>query len=148
MFEILDNIYIDRFLLLAFAKYILFQIYSHFIRNCTLYTFWRLWKLFFFFFLKTPVTFLTQEWLVVAARASMNNIFNVLLICLQYTLLFKLPDFSLKCRFTITPNSQSLKFKASVLCEIFPFLKKAGIVIHFLNLLIVTELLLWNRKER
>ena len=32
--------------------------------------------------------------------------------------------------------------------EIFSFLKQAGIVIHFLNLLIVIQLILWNRKER
>ena len=32
--------------------------------------------------------------------------------------------------------------------EIFPLLKQAGIVIHFLSLLILIELLLWNRKER
>ena len=32
--------------------------------------------------------------------------------------------------------------------EIFQFLKQVGIVIHFLSLLIVTELLLWDEKER
>ena len=32
--------------------------------------------------------------------------------------------------------------------EIFPFLKQAGTVIHFLNLKTVTKLLLWKRKER
>ena len=32
--------------------------------------------------------------------------------------------------------------------ENFPFLKQAGILIHFFNLFIVTELLFWNRKER
>ena len=31
--------------------------------------------------------------------------------------------------------------------EIFPFLKQAGTVIHFLNLKTVTKLL-WKRKER
>ena len=46
------------------------------------------------------------------------------------------------------PKDQFLKVKASVLYEIFLFLKQAGIVIHFLNLKIVTELLLSNRKER
>ena len=65
--------------------------------------------------------------------SSMNNIVNVLSIGLQYTL--SLND--LKC--------QSLKFKASVLYEIFLFLKQTGILIHFL---IVTELLLWKRKDR
>ena len=32
--------------------------------------------------------------------------------------------------------------------EIFPFLKQTVSVIYFLNLLIVIESLLWNRKER
>ena len=45
MSEILDNIYIDRFLLLAFVKYILSQIHSHCIWNCT---FWRSRKFLFF----------------------------------------------------------------------------------------------------
>ena len=39
MSEILDNIYIDRFLLLAFVKYILSQIYSHCMRNCSFWYF-------------------------------------------------------------------------------------------------------------
>ena len=43
---------------------------------------------------------------------SMNNIFNVLLIGLQYTLSFKLPDFGFKCLVTITETLQFLKFKA------------------------------------
>ena len=44
------------------------------------------------------------------------------------------------------PKDQSLKVKASVLYEIFLFLKQAGILIQFLSLKIVTESLLWNRK--
>ena len=47
---------------------------------------------------------------------------------------------------TIMPKDQSLKVKASVLYEIFLFLKQAGILIQFLSLKIVTESLLWNRK--
>ena len=39
MFEILNNIYIDRLLLLAFVKYILPQLYSYFIQNCTFWYF-------------------------------------------------------------------------------------------------------------
>ena len=35
MSEILDNIYIDEFLLLAFVRYFLLQTYSHCIWNCT-----------------------------------------------------------------------------------------------------------------
>ena len=45
---------------------------------------------------------------------SVNNIFNVLSIDLQYTLPFKLPDLGVKCLVTITPKYQSLKFKASI----------------------------------
>ena len=45
---------------------------------------------------------------------SMNNIFNILSIGLQYTLSFKWPDFGLKCGATITPKGQSIKFKAIV----------------------------------
>ena len=78
----------------------------------------------------------------------LNNIFSVLAIDLQYTLSFKWPNSDLKCSVTIMPKDQFLKVKASVLYEIFLFLKQAGIVIHFLNLKIVTELLLSNRKER
>ena len=40
---------------------------------------------------------------------SVNNIFDVLSIGLQYTLSFKRLDFGLKCLVTITPNVQSLK---------------------------------------
>ena len=39
-----------------------------------------------------------------------------------------------------------LKFKASVLYEIFPFLKQAGTVIYFLNLKIATKL--WIKREK
>ena len=43
--EILDNIYIDRFLIVAFVKYILSQII---VFGTALFdTFWRLWKFFF-----------------------------------------------------------------------------------------------------
>ena len=149
MSEILNNIYIDRFLLVAFVKYILSQVYSHLFGTLLFDTFWRLWKLLFFeekkikivvyiFFIEKPATSLTQEWLVVESCP----------IGLQYILSFKWPDCSLKCRVPITLKGQSLKFKANVLYEISLFLKQAGIVIHFLNLLIVTKLLSWNRKER
>ena len=46
--------------------------------------------------------------------SSINNIFNVLSIDLQYTLSFKRPNFGLKCLVKITPKVQSLKFKANV----------------------------------
>ena len=76
--KVLDNIVIDRFLLLAFVKYILSQIYSHCIQSCTFFdTLYRLWKLSFskenifkvsfylcFFYPKTSNS-ITQEWLVV-----------------------------------------------------------------------------------
>ena len=134
----MDNI--DRSLLLAFVKYILLQIYSHFFElysrilsedcvNCC--------------FLKK--TFLKSS--IYFGHSKNGNFHNSGMVGR-----WKLPDssmnniFGLKCCVTITPKGQSLKFKASVLYEIFPFLKQAGIVILFLNLLIVTELLVWNRK--
>ena len=45
---------------------------------------------------------------------SMNSIFNVLWIGLQYILSYKRPDFHLKCLVTITAKVQSLKFKANL----------------------------------
>ena len=73
--------------------------------------------------------------------SSMNNIFNILSIGLHCTLSFKRPDFGLKCLVTLTPKTQSLKFKSM-------YKWNRRIVPHFLNLLIVIELLLWNRQER
>ena len=73
-----DNISIDRFLLVAVVKYILSQIYSHCIQNCTFwyfmeivetFVFWRKYfqslLIFMFFFIPKPVISITQEWLVV-----------------------------------------------------------------------------------
>ena len=161
MSEILNNINIDRFLLVAFVKYILSQVYIHCIWDCTFWyfmkivktvVFWRkIFKIIVYLFFY-PKTSNVLKLGMVGRRnlpdPSMNNIFHVLSIDLQYNLSFKWPDFGLKWRVTITPKGQSLKFKARVLYEIFPFLKQTGIVIHFLNLMIVTESLLWNKKER
>ena len=90
----------------------------------------------------------SEKWLVremIGQRklpdSSMNNIFNVLSIGLHCTLSFKRPDFGLKCLVTTTPKVQSLKFKSM-------YKWNRRIVPHFLNLLIVIELLLWNRQER
>ena len=44
----------------------------------------------------------------------MKNIFDVLLITLQYTLSLKWPNFGLNCLVTITSNRQSLKFKTNI----------------------------------
>ena len=103
--------------------------------------------LYLFIFVQKPVTSIAMVDRGKLSNLSLNNIFSVLSIGLPYTLSFKWPDFCLKFRVTIMPKGQSLKFKVSVLYEIFPFLKQAGIVIHVLNLKIVTELLLWNRKR-
>ena len=120
-----------------------------------------MWKLLFFeenifkvllylclCFIQKPVTSITQTWLVremIGQRklpdSSMNNIFNILSIGLHCTLSFKRPDFGLKCLVTTTPKVQSLKFKSM-------YKWNRRIVPHFLNLLIVIELLLWNRQER
>ena len=90
----------------------------------------------------------SEKWLVremIGQRklpdSSMNNVFNVLSIGLHCTLSFKRPDFGLKCLVTTTPKVQSLKFKSM-------YKWNRRIVPHFLNLLIVIELLLWNRQER
>ena len=79
MSETLDNIYIDRFLLLAFVKYILSQIYSH----CTQ----RLYLLIlsgdcgnFWFF---------EENILKNYCHNSGVVSNVLSIGLQYTLSFK-----------------------------------------------------------
>ena len=149
MSEVLNNIYIDRFLLVVFVKYILSQIYSYCIWNCTFWYFMEIVENGIFFYPKTSnFLILGMVGRKKLPDTSMSNIFNVLSIDLQYTLSFKWPDFGLKCRVTTTPKDQSLKFKASVLYEIFPFLKQGGIAIHFLNFMVVTQLLLWNRKER
>ena len=66
---------------------------------------------------------------------SMSNIFSVLSIVFIYMTSFW-PEVQ-SCY--NNAKGQSLKLKASVLYETFPILKQAGIVIHFLNLKIVTE---------
>ena len=43
-----DNIYIDRFLLVDFVKYILSQIYSHPIQSCTFWYFLEIMETFAF----------------------------------------------------------------------------------------------------
>ena len=136
MYEILNNIYLARLLLVAFVKYILSQIYGHVFGTVLLDTFWKLWKLLFFeqktFKIVVYLFFLSRNQQLPNSgifgrrklpNLSMNNIFNVLLIVLQYTISFKWPDVSLKCYVTITVKGQSIKFKASVLYGIFPFLK-------------------------
>ena len=124
MSEILDNIYTDRFLHVAFVKYILSQII---VFGTVLFdTFWRLWNLFFKgnifkslliflpFFIRKPIISVTQAGRRKLSDPSMNNSFDVLSISLQYTLSFKWPSFGLKCLVTITLKRQSLKFKVSV----------------------------------
>ena len=111
-----------------------------------------IFKIILYLFIFYPKTSIFHKSGMVRCRKlpdlSLNNIFSALAIGLQYTLSFKWSDSVLKCRITIMPKGQSLKLKVGVLNVIFPFLKQAGIVIHFLNLKIVTELLLWNIKER
>ena len=67
----------------------------------------------------------------------MNNINGVLSIDLQDTISFKWPNFDLKYLVTIR-----------LVYEIFPFLKQVGLAIHFLSLLVIIQLLLWNNKKR
>ena len=146
MFKILHNIYIDRFLLVAFIK----NIFYH--RSAAMY-FWILSgdcgnccflkKIFlksshiYLFFIQEPVTSITHEWLVVESYPTSQWV-TILVFYRLFS--FTWPHFGLKCsRVTIMPKGQSLELKASVLYETFPILKQAGIVIHFLNLKIVTE---------
>ena len=109
---ILDNIYIDRFLLVAFVKYILSQIYSHCIQNSTFWYFLEVVETFafifiFLFYLKTD-NFNNSE--IADCRKlpnpSMNKIFNVLSIGLQYSLSYKWSDFGLKCLVAIMPKER------------------------------------------
>ena len=69
-----------------------------------------------FLFYRKTINFRNSE--IVRRRKlpdpSMNNIFNALSIALQFAVSFKRPDFGLKFLVTITPNFQSLKFKANV----------------------------------
>ena len=62
--------------------------------------------------MKKPVT---KVWRRKLPDLSLNNIFSVLSIGLQYTLSFKWPDFGPKLRVPKLPKGQSLKFKVSVL---------------------------------
>ena len=127
--KILDNIYNDRFLLVDLLN-IFYHRSTAIVFGTVLFdSFLRLWKLFCFlkkifskssyiygFFYPKTSNFDNSG---MAGRGnlsdtSMNNIFNVLLIGLQYTLWFKQLDFGLKCLVTITSKGQSLKFKASI----------------------------------
>ena len=147
--EVLGSIYIDRFQRVAFVKYILSQIYNHCIQNCK---FWLYGDCRNFCFLKKilpksyvffcPKTSHFHNPSMIGFRklcdSSMNNIFNVLSIGLQYTLSFKWTDVGLKCLIIITSKGQSLNSRQ--VYEKFPILKQSIIVIHFLSLLIVIEL--------
>ena len=109
MSKILDNMYIDRSLLVAFVKYILSQIYSHCIRNCT-----------FWYFLAIVETFVFEEnifevflYLCCFVYPKTINfhtsgiVGNVPSIGLQYTLSFKWSDFGLKCIVRLLSNCLS-----------------------------------------
>ena len=91
MFEVLDNIYIDRFLLLAFVKYNLSQIYSHFIRNCTTFRY-LLAIAEKNFFLKKILSKVSYIYVFYPKPINFHNlgiVTNALLIGLQYTLPIK-----------------------------------------------------------
>ena len=154
--EVLDSIFIDRFLLVAFVKYILSQIYNHCIQNFTFwyfmeivetFAFWRKYFqiLLYLFFYQKPVTSITQEWLVVESCLTPQWITFSMFYRLIY-ILFKWPDFRLKCLVTITPKARSLKFKASVWN--IPISETGRNCNSLLSLLMIIELLSWNRKER
>ena len=124
--EVLDIIYIDRFQLVAFFKYIVSQIYNYCIQNCYFmeivetFVFWRKYfqSLLTFIFCFYPKTSNFYNPRIIGRRklcdSLMNNIFNVLLIGFQCTLSFKWTDFDLKCLVIITSKVLSSKFKAIV----------------------------------
>ena len=123
IFEILDNIYVDRFLLSAFAKYILSQIYGHCILNCTFWYFLEIVKILFFeenifkvflFFYPKTSNFHISKMVCHRKLPNLSKNSNVLLISLQYTISFKWPAFAVICLVKIMAKVQSLKFKASV----------------------------------
>ena len=149
MSKILGNVYIESGLIKAFAKYILSQLYSHYTRNCTFGTFWRLQKLLLCDqnFILVRETSTTGEWLIKKKLPypPLNRIFNILSFRLQHTFSFEWPDFCLKCLVTAMSEGQSPKFKGCV-CNT-PISEIKHNVIHFLELLIVIELMLWYWKE-
>ena len=157
--KVLDNIFVYRFLFVASVKYILPDLqplYSEpyfLIVNGDCGNFCFLKKIFSkssYIYIFYPKTSNFHNAGMICRRKLPDlqwiTFFNVLSIRLQYTISFKWPDFGLKCLVTITQKGQSLKFKASVWN--IPIFETGGIVIHFISLLMVTELLLWNRKER
>ena len=115
MSAILANIYIDRFLLLAFVRYILLQIYNQCIRNCI---FWYFLSILETCFLKKYFQSLLMFMLFFYPKnINFHNsgiVDNVLWIGLQYNLSFKRTDFGLKCLVAITAIGWSLKSNASV----------------------------------
>ena len=110
MSEILNNIYIDRFLFVAFVKYISSQICSHVFGTALSNTFWRLWKLLFFdenifeiilylfIFIQKPITSITQEWLVVESCPSSHWITFSAFYRLVYSIPYHLNDLILAWR--------------------------------------------------
>ena len=114
MSEILNNIYIDMFLFVAFVKYISSQICSHVFETVFLDTFLRcvvfeenIFEIIFCCFFYPKTNNFHNSGMVSRRKLpdlSLNNIFSILLIGLQYTLSFKLLDFGLKCRITIMPK--------------------------------------------
>ena len=107
-------------------------------------TFWQLQKLFvicYVFFYPETSNFHNSEKVGPRKLPDLSmNIYHFIIYRLQYTLLIKRPDFGLKFLVTITPKVQSLKLKANV------GMKQVNCSSLF-NLFMVTELLLWNRKE-
>ena len=126
MSEIFDNIYIDRFLLVASVKYtlsqfILFVAGFFFILCGDCGNLFFLKKVFskssYICFFYPKASNFHNSGLVGRRQLPdplMNNTFDVLSISLQYVLSFKWPNFGLKCLVTIAPKGQSLKFKTSV----------------------------------
>ena len=104
-----DNISIDRFLLVAVVKYILSQIYSHCIQNCTFwyfmeivefFVFWRRYfqsLLIFMFFYPKNTTSMTQEKLVAESYMTPQWIIFSMFYCLIYNIHSHLNHLILAC---------------------------------------------------
>ena len=126
--KVLDNVFLDRFLLVAFVKYILWQICSHCIQNCTFLilcrecgNFCSLKKIFsessYIYVLFYPKTSNFHNSGIIGRRRCLTPQWKTYLMFCRFFYnmhSFKWHDISLKCLFTITPKGQFLRFKPSV----------------------------------
>ena len=100
MFQVLDNIYVDRLLLVAFVKYILSQIYSHCFQNCIfwyfleiaeIFVFWRkrLQSLLIFMFFYPKTSNFQNSWIVSRRKLPDTSVKKNLMF---YLLVYNIPS--------------------------------------------------------